>query len=627
MKQSHSQLLLSFFGFLCVAGCKPRPDTSAALAGQNQQQEPQEQQGNPENGKEPKFDQQVEQYCQAQLQEFKQDMAQQQKQFMNKHVQKFDINGKEVDDSQQFFKEGEHFTKGPVHERKNQSFMDLKHSLKLQKVTCVKEGQQGPDGEPCDKKAGEKSSFKANDNPALLVYNEEDVETSAAKLDAYRSFRLSPAKQPWSDDYWAIYSGVIGKRYALGFPKSTDWKRNYDETWAQPASGNSSMLNRLAPSEKYDLVRGDAALKTTREVWAEGKKYYDANGSVETWMGICHGWAPAAYMLPRPARAVTVKGITFYPSDIKALGSYVWAESNYTSRFMGGRCNDKNPPTDSVGHITNVDCLDNNAGAWHIAAINQLAISKRSFVMDVTYDYEVWNQPVLGYAFKYFNPATHQFTENLASATVAKGSFADPFRGWRSSRGTKIAGVAMEVWYMVETNPQQSPSDSPNNDGIRRVRYLYDLELDPNGKIIGGEWYQNEHPDFMWTPGPGATQRVVNTEMGRFVHDLFEKSAAGGGGGGGGGGGDDGSLTFNDFLKSKFYGLAGRNLWLNENMQCTGKRASNIHRCTWRFDNGKISVRWDDGKTYWYLAQSRNEICFAGEGGTPGACQAPMRRQ
>ena len=36
------------------------------------------------------------------------------------------------------------------------------------------------------------------------------------------------------------------------------------------------------------------------------------------------------------------------------------------------------------------------------------------------------------------------------------------------------------------------------------VDYYYDLELDAAGRIIGGEWYTPEHPDFLWTPPVGA---------------------------------------------------------------------------------------------------------------------------
>ena len=62
----------------------------------------------------------------------------------------------------------------------------------------------------------------------------------------------------------------------------------------------------------------------------------------------------------------------------------------------------------------------------------------------------------------------------------------------------------MSVSYVVETRPSQRDTDNPSYDAIRKVAYLYDLELDANGKIIGGEWYQNPHPDFLWTPPKGA---------------------------------------------------------------------------------------------------------------------------
>ncbi|MFX5517657.1 hypothetical protein ABTD52_18090, partial [Acinetobacter baumannii] len=33
----------------------------------------------------------------------------------------------------------------------------------------------------------------------------------------------------------------------------------------------------------------------------------------------------------------------------------------------------------------------------------------------------------------------------------------------------------------------------------KTVRYIYDLELDDSNNIVGGEWYSNAHPDFIWT--------------------------------------------------------------------------------------------------------------------------------
>ena len=39
----------------------------------------------------------------------------------------------------------------------------------------------------------------------------------------------------------------------------------------------------------------------------------------------------------------------------------------------------------------------------------------------------------------------------------------------------------------------------------------YDLELDAAGKVIGGEWYTRDHPDFLWTP-PAGSRAVTRHE-------------------------------------------------------------------------------------------------------------------
>ena len=58
----------------------------------------------------------------------------------------------------------------------------------------------------------------------------------------------------------------------------------------------------------------------------------------------------------------------------------------------------------------------------------------------------------------------------------------------------------MDVAYTVETLPSRAETDSAKNDALKSARYFYDLELNADGEIIGGEWYHNNHPDFLWTP-------------------------------------------------------------------------------------------------------------------------------
>ena len=128
---------------------------------------------------------------------------------------------------------------------------------------------------------------------------------------------------------------------------------------------------------------------------------------------------------PRPAKPATLPGvsggkITFYPADIKALASLLWASASTVTRFIGGRCNDKNPATDANGRVISAKAFDTNPGTWHLSIVNQLGVARRSLVMDATYDYVVWNQPVAGYEYRYFNPQTMRLAKTLEDATVER---------------------------------------------------------------------------------------------------------------------------------------------------------------------------------------------------------------
>ena len=375
----------------------------------------------------------------------------------------------------------------------------------------------------------DRAAYEAHDKAENLV--DQFTHNNLTSMETAGLRKANLAESPWSDDYWGIYKGIIGARYAdPNFPASEDWKANFDYIRSHSPldilkTGNAAAIDRLSPAEKYDALVGDMSGTLTRRMWSDGKYFYDAKGSVETWMGICHGWSPVAYMLPRPRKAVTVPTpsgvpLTFYPADIKALGSLLWANVSSASRFIGGRCDDKNPLKDPVtGRVTASKCFDTNPGTWHLAIVNQIGASKRSMVMDVTYDYEVWNQPVYGYEYSYFNPQSLTQVNSLANATVSKAAFShDKFKAFRSERTVSMVGIAMRVAYVVETSPTHRKDDNPSYDAIQQVDYHYDVELDASGKIIGGEWYTNNHPDFLWTPPKGtrATTRYDHLATGAW---------------------------------------------------------------------------------------------------------------
>ncbi len=324
-------------------------------------------------------------------------------------------------------------------------------------------------------------------------------------------------KSPWAGDYWAYYRGILGNRFQdEEFRLSADWESAYNYILKNPffaifSSGQPDKINTLSVSEKYDLIVGDQDGTLTTNMWQQGAAYQDHTGAIETWMGICEGWAAAAIMSPRPTKSIETVAydgktkIMLNPSELKGLVSYLWARTPYPARFVGGRCNFKDVKRDDLGRPTSIECLDTNPATWHVSVLNRVGISKRSFIMDATADYEVWNQPIYGYSLKYFNPQTLESSLELQNNIIASGEFTnDKFKEYRSDLATQMIGIEMTLQYVTEESSNTRPTNAPEDDALRTVTYIYDLELDANGKIVGGEWYQNEHPDFLWTPNDNA---------------------------------------------------------------------------------------------------------------------------
>lgn len=367
-----------------------------------------------------------------------------------------------------------------------------------------------------------KSGIKENDKIELLVDVPSQLIRNIQIMDEKKLNSGSLEIKPWSDSYWPIYLGSLGNRYNDPGFYFSDWKEAFDYVTQNPASKliKEKLFDHLSPSEKYDYLFKMPTNGLTQSNWAEGRNYFDENGSVETWMGLCHGWSAASIMMPEPKKAVRVQvandELTFYPSDIKSLATLLWAKGEFNTRFIGGRCNQKDPQTDSMNRPLNQDCLDNNPGTWHMAIVNQIGQFKRSFVMDATYDQEVWNQPISAYSIKYYNPLTKREVAKLNEAIVNRSEFrVDPRAKVRAPNSTKIVGVKMTVQYVAEN----SPSSEENQATVfRSVQYEYDLELDTNGNIVGGEWYSDNHPDFLWIP----EKNVFPATYGDQPHSLIE---------------------------------------------------------------------------------------------------------
>jgi hypothetical protein len=281
-----------------------------------------------------------------------------------------------------------------------------------------------------------------------------------AAMDAARLRSAELAVAPWSDDYWPHYLGGLGQRYAdPRFPLALDWARNHAHVQAHPvrdilASADPQAIGRLSPAEKYDLLVGDPDTGLTTHSWDAGRLLHARTGEVETWLGIGHGWAMASYGLPRPLHPVDTFAadgtpLRFYPADIKALASLLWAHADVRPRFTGGR--GINPDT------------------FHLALVNQLGVARRSLIADASHDHELWNQPIYAYHYELFNPQTLRHARTLTAARTPIAAYDREHVCRRRGPATAaLVGVMMEVLY-VRSSYMSPRTATPATPSARSV--------------------------------------------------------------------------------------------------------------------------------------------------------------
>ena len=353
----------------------------------------------------------------------------------------------------------------------------------------------------------------------------------------------------WSGSYWPQYQGSIGVRYRdssfIALMKEHEQYDKYKELKEKnPVYTFNGKENLLSPAEKYDLIVGDGLMSLTKYAWELGAKNGNL-GKVPTWRGICDGWSSAAQMMPRPAKSVTLltpqgTQITFFPEDIKALGSLLYARAQDNVIFLGKRC------YPVVGILTG-GCNATNPGTLHKAFVNRVGMLKKSFNADISTSSQVWNYPVKSYKFTYYNVFNDE--ESLDFRKVyevfeKKHRFIKANR--RHERTYAIVGVKAEVVYANMREANLLTTDGIAADQNLTKTYLYDLELDRNFTILGGEWYSGG-PDFIWAPndktypisdGEAGAKPITATEITKaaqisskvgqplsiIVEKLFEQS-------------------------------------------------------------------------------------------------------
>ena len=193
------------------------------------------------------------------------------------------------------------------------------------------------------------------------------------------------------------------------------------------------------------------------------------------WAGYRHGWTSAAihFEEPKPVTLLSADGIEipFGSADIKALLTYFQGEvvrSRYTkdqipfmteTKVIGSVC--------GSGWATRADCYDANPGSFHIVMANFLQRGQ-AFGIDADNHREKWNQPV------------HTFyTEELARMEPSDGA---------SPEAVSQVVVQSAVTYTQEIHATWDAVLGTEQHADTTKHYIYSLELDAAGNIVGGQW-------------------------------------------------------------------------------------------------------------------------------------------
>ena len=348
-------------------------------------------------------------------------------------------------------------------------------------------------------------------------------------------------REIWPSSYWPTHRDSINYRWKDGemspaekYDKAFNgWEPDEGFMELKPYRSGSDCegfdreyYSKLGPLANHISARmGNARARDGVDNDGDGEidECGDRDG-VETWFGLCHAWVPAAMLEDRPLHSVTYKGVTFHTGDIEAL--MIAAYNRVSAEMIGGRCNDKEVKRDEQGRAEDVRCRDTNPGTLHLIMTNYLGLHNLAFAEDRTYNYEVWNQPVVEYKVTSLDEVTLQEAAEAVGQKVPAAEEGEaPLEAVEYVHNPDAKffyKVAASMTYITESDESDEPADQSRYE--RTDRYTYILELDENREIIGGEWTgysRKKHPDFLWNPRRAYMSSVPNLRL-EDIRQLIE---------------------------------------------------------------------------------------------------------
>lgn len=351
--------------------------------------------------------------------------------------------------------------------------------------------------------------------------------------------RVKLTKIPWTDTYWPLAEKETAARWENLNPSNNEeiGIATYLSTYASEAA-KEEPSPLLSPAEKYDIVfqsRHDkkptdeelndlinqfktvdesirkttdiatkrslvssmsdqleasavfTGLTLTSHAWNEFLTYssdsefkYLNNSSYDGqswgWMGICHGWAPAAVMSGAPKHAVLAeiadKKVLFTPGDIRGLLSRSWAQQAPDDKqyFLGRRCNlDVEHAGGSIASNAN--------GRGYAGSVTTNGAKVGFTIIDSLLDLnvKVYGRKTAVFKIQMDDKSAPKFLlESMQQRYYLVSSFADLVAYVKTSDMTRISQVEAEISGCWDVNPASFHEVLVEQLGKRDVGFVMD---------------------------------------------------------------------------------------------------------------------------------------------------------
>ncbi|CAI5738805.1 unnamed protein product [Hyaloperonospora brassicae] len=349
--------------------------------------------------------------------------------------------------------------------------------------------------------------------------------------------RAACDKVPWAGHYWPTYEDGIN---AVWRANELSPAEKYAAAFHLPVDAFLAQLSQSSGvlSETSSAGASAASCRTDADCTAlqdnddddddddDGDRRCGLHGNatsgscIPTWHGLCHARAAAAILEDEPQCAVDKNNVTFHAVDIKALLTQLYDGAEVQVVFTGTRFNGPDgsgPELDRYGRYTNAAQKDVNPAIFHVAMANIVGKHRQSFIVDVSTNAAVSNEPVQGYEL---------LEASIVDATTLSREHFDSDTYPFNPAATFVAKCTTRLLWTAESMEDDDAMAAAGRIDAYTVHedYEYCLELDEDYTIIGGEWLgasRKNHPDFLWIPA-GKPRHDTVTDTGISYANVLE---------------------------------------------------------------------------------------------------------